>query len=152
MLANLAHWLRAAGYDATLATGAASDRDLLAHCREEERVLLTRDRHLAAHASPAIARVLLTVEDLDAQAAALVSALDLDWNRAPFGRCLLDNAPLHEATPLERERVPARARELPGPFRACAVCARVYWPGSHVRRMQARLRRWQALELPPRRT
>lgn len=152
MLANLAHWLRAAGYDTTLATGGVgSDRDLLAHCRAEARILPTRDRHLAAHANPAIERVLLTVDDLDGQAAALAGALDLDWNRALFSRCLLDNAPLHEATPLGRERVPSRARDLPGPFRACAVCARVYWPGSHVRACRHGCLQWQALARPTRR-
>ncbi|MGH6943501.1 MAG: Mut7-C RNAse domain-containing protein [Geminicoccaceae bacterium] len=27
---------------------------------------------------------------------------------------------------------------------ACPVCRRVYWPGSHARRMKARLERWKA--------
>ncbi|MFC7553294.1 Mut7-C RNAse domain-containing protein [Pseudoroseomonas wenyumeiae] len=40
-------------------------------------------------------------------------------------------------------RIPPRARLLPGPFRACPCCGRVYWPGSHVRRMEERLRRWR---------
>ncbi|NUR24077.1 Mut7-C RNAse domain-containing protein [Frateuria sp.] len=144
MLAGLARWLRAAGYDTALAPTASDDRLMLAACRAEARVLVTRDRHLAAHADESVRLVLLDVDGLDAQAAQLTAALSIDWVRAPFTRCLLDNTPLHPATPDERARVPPRARDLPGPFRACPCCGRVYWPGSHVRRMLSRLQQWQA--------
>jgi uncharacterized protein with PIN domain len=144
MLAGLARWLRAAGYDAGLAPVGAMDRAVRDACRTQSRILVTRDRHLAMHAGKGIGVVLLTVDGLDAQAAALTAALGIDWTRAPFTRCLLDNTPLHQASPGERTRVPPQARDLPGPFRACPACGRVYWPGSHVRRMQARLEQWQA--------
>lgn len=144
MLAGLARWLRAAGYDTGLAPVGAMDRAVLDACRTQSRILVTRDRHLAAHAGKGNAVVLLTVDGLDAQAAELTAALGIDWTRAPFTRCLVDNTPLHDATPDERTRVPLRARDLPGPFRACPACGRVYWPGSHVRRMQARLEQWHA--------
>lgn len=144
MLADLARWLRAAGYDTGLASVSAMDRAVLDASRAQSRILLTRDRHLAAHAGSAIRVMLLAVDGLDAQAAELAAALGIDWTRAPFTRCLLDNTPLHDATPDERARIPPRARDLPGPFRACPACGRVYWPGSHVRRMQARLEQWHA--------
>jgi uncharacterized protein with PIN domain len=35
--------------------------------------------------------------------------------------------------------MPQQARALPGPFRACPECARLYWPGSHVARLSQRL-------------
>lgn len=35
----------------------------------------------------------------------------------------------------------AASRTLPGPVRRCPTCARVYWPGSHARRMRAALQR-----------
>lgn len=144
MLASLARWLRAAGYDTGLAPASASDRAVLDACRAQSRILLTRDRHLAAHAGKGIAVVPLTGNGLDAQVAELTIALGIDWTFAPFSRCLLDNTPLNDATPGERTRVPPRARDLPGPFRTCPTCGRVYWPGSHVRRMQARLAQWHA--------
>jgi uncharacterized protein with PIN domain len=40
--------------------------------------------------------------------------------------------------------MPASARALPGPLQACPACGRLYWPGSHVRRMQARLEAFAA--------
>lgn len=144
MLAGLARWLRAAGHDTALATASAGDRDVLEACRAQSRILLTRDRHLALHARR-LRIVLLAGNDLDAQAVELSHALEVDWMRAPFTRCLLDNTPLREATPRERDQVPEHAHGLPGPFRACPYCDRIYWPGSHVRRMLARLQQWQAL-------
>jgi uncharacterized protein with PIN domain len=144
MLASLARWLRAAGYDVGLAPASAMDRAVLDACRAQSRILVTRDRHLAAHAGKGIRVVLLTVDGLDAQASQLTTALGIDWTCAPFTRCLLDNTPLREATTDERGRMPPRARDLPGPFRLCPSCSRIYWPGSHVRRMQARLERWRA--------
>jgi len=148
MLASLARWLRAAGYDTALAPVSANDRAITEQCRAEERILITRDRHLAQHAGRGVRVTLLGANDLDGQIGQLTAALGIDWTRTPFTRCLLDNTPLHEAGPDERARVPPRARDLPGPFRACPACGRLYWPGSHVRRMQARLEQWRAL-MPP---
>src|SRR5690349_7519713 len=148
MLASLARWLRAAGYDTGLAPASAMERAVLDACRAQQRILVTRDRHLAAHAGADVRVSLLVANGLDAQAGELTGALGIDWTWAPFTRCLLDNTPLHEATPDERGRVPLRARDLPGPFRTCPLCGRVYWPGSHVRRMQARLEQWHALPRP----
>lgn len=148
MLASLARWLRAAGYDTGLAPASAADRAILEACRADARILVTRDRHLAAHAGAGVCVVLLTANRLDAQALQLGEALGIDWTLAPFTRCLLDNTPLHPASPEQRARVPPRARDLPGPFRACPACGRIYWPGSHVRRMQERLAQWREL-VPP---
>jgi hypothetical protein len=33
--------------------------------------------------------------------------------------------------------VPEGVRGIPGPIRKCPVCGRVYWHGSHTRRMRA---------------
>lgn len=63
----------------------------------------------------------------------------LDWTFAPFTRCVMDNARLRDATDEEVAGLPARTQALPGPFRVCPACGRRYWPGSHVRRMEARL-------------
>jgi uncharacterized protein with PIN domain len=137
MLARLARLLRAAGYDADLAAGGERDTPLLQRARAEGRVLVTRDRQLAARAAPAA--VLLRADGLDAQARALAAALPIDWRRAPFTRCVVDNHPLRDATPEEIARMPASVTAMGGPFRACPACGRGYWPGSHVKRLGARL-------------
>ena len=142
MLARLARWLRAAGYDAELGAGGA-DRDLVERCRAEARVLLTRDRHLTRNPGGPLQFLLLPHEGPDEHAMALSSAFGVDWMRDPFSRCLVDNTPLRNADEAEVAAAPAEARSLGGPFRACPCCRRVYWPGGHVRRMTARLERWR---------
>jgi uncharacterized protein with PIN domain len=143
MLTGLGRWLRAAGYDTAIATGGQPDRDLARRCVAEDRILLTRDRHLAEMAGRHARVVLVGGEGVAATARALRRTLGVDWQHAPFSRCLLDNTPLDAAPPERATEMPAAAREAGGPLRLCPACRRLYWPGSHVRRMQARLAAWQ---------
>jgi hypothetical protein len=144
MLKGLGRWLRAAGHDTLVASRGMTDADLLGLCRAEDRILLTRDRRLAGQGGDV--RVLRLESDApDEQAKALREALDLDWRAAPFTRCMMDNATLVEADAEAFARMPPTAAALPGPHRLCPVCSRVYWPGSHVRRIQAQLDAWAGL-------
>lgn len=139
MMGGLATLLRAAGHDTRLAAAGMPDGELLALAAREERLLLTRDRALAGRAG--VRGLLLRTGRADDQAVELCRARAIDWRLAPFSRCLVDNAPLRAADAHEIAGAPAANRALPGPFRACPACARLYWPGSHVRRMAARLDR-----------
>jgi uncharacterized protein with PIN domain len=143
MLGGLARWLRAAGHDAAVAERGLKDAALIDRSAEEGRILVSRDRRLAHEASGRARAVLLATDDLDRQAAHLSRALRLDWTSAPFTRCLVDNTPLRAATEAGLGRIPERSRARAGPFRACPSCGRVFWPGSHVRRMLHRLEAWR---------
>lgn len=145
MLQGLGRWLRAAGHDTAVVSGGLDDRRLIGLVHSQQRVLLTCDRALADRPELAQRVVVLGPDGLDAAARELRHRLGLDWLHAPFTRCLIDNAPLRPAAPADLANVPPPAREGPGPIMTCPACARVYWPGSHVRRMQARLERWQTL-------
>jgi len=142
MLKGIGRWLRAAGYDTAIAQDGVADDDLLAQARAKNRVLLTSDRTLAGR-SAAGAVVLLATGSLDEAAAALRERLAIDWLHAPFSRCLLDNARLRPAEPAALARLPERSRTGAGPITVCPDCGRIYWPGSHVRRMRARVGRWR---------
>jgi uncharacterized protein with PIN domain len=137
MLLRLARLLRAAGYDTYLAHDGQSDAELLELARTENRVLVTRDKRLAARAHPRA----MVVEGRGAHAEAenLASRLPIDWAFAPFTRCMVDNALLREASVAEAARVPLESGAPPGVARACPDCGRVYWPGSHVKRLSERL-------------
>jgi uncharacterized protein with PIN domain len=145
MLLRLARLLRAAGYDTFLAQGGQADRELLARARAENRILLTRDKRLAAEAYPRA--ILVEGRGAHAEAEGLALRLPIDWKLAPFTRCVVDNAVLREAEAADLAAMPAPARSRPGPFRACPDCGRLYWPGSHVKRLSERL---EALaQIPP---
>jgi hypothetical protein len=137
MLARLARLLRAAGYDAELASAGERDAALRERAKTEGRVLLTRDRHLAAAAAPG--SVLVVADRAPDQARELSAVLPINWRLAPFTRCVVDNTLLRKATAQEIARMPGTTGKLAGPFRACPACGRLYWPGSHVQRMAARL-------------
>jgi len=140
MLARFARWLRAAGHDTVLAEPGTSDDALLARAGAEDRLLVTKSRELAGRAGSR--GVLIRGESADEEAMSLSAKVPADWRLAPFTRCVMDNAELRPARPEELARLPERARGLPGPFNLCPACGRLYWPGSHVRRMAARLERW----------
>ena len=143
MLRGLGRWLRAAGYDTVIAADGLPDCELAARCAAEGRILLTKDRDLAATAAGTAPVLLVPGNGIDKAARALRAALRIDWQHAPFTRCLVDNAPLEAAPPDSAARVPERSRAAGGPLRVCPECGRLYWPGGHVRRMQQRLAAWQ---------
>jgi uncharacterized protein with PIN domain len=138
MLADVARWLRAAGYDTTLAAPGEPDAALVERCAAEGRLLLTRDRRLVEDAAT-VERLLVPKGELVDVAQALADRLGICWTHAPFTRCLVDNAPLRLVTVGEQERVPDHARTASGAVHACPACGRLYWPGGHVRRMLDRL-------------
>ena len=142
MLRGVGRRLRVAGYDTAIAETGSADAELLALVAAEARILLTCDRALGAQHPGAL---VLEGERLDEAARALRRRLGIDWLRAPFSRCLVDNAELRPAGAQALARVPGSARRDGETVTVCPECARVYWSGSHVRRMRARLERWQAL-------
>ncbi|MFQ5972291.1 MAG: DUF5615 family PIN-like protein [Alphaproteobacteria bacterium] len=144
MLIGLARWLRAAGYDTRMCPSGAEDVAVLELAAIEGRTLLTRDRQILRQAGHRHAVLLLESESLEDQARELVRRLDVDWLNAPFTRCIIDNARLRSAAVGALAKVPGTARSRGGPHRSCPSCGRVYWPGSHHRRMRARLRGWRA--------
>ena len=138
MLRGLARWLRVGDYD-TSDDHQEDDPDLVARARAEGRILLTRDRNLVAELQPARALLIEANKPLR-QLRELVDQMDPPPPEALFQRCLRCNRVVRTATPTEvRDLTPESARNLPGPFTRCPQCGRVYWPGSHTRRMRALL-------------
>lgn len=137
MLGRLARLLRAAGEDVALVQPGADDRDVVARARREGRRLLTRDRRLA-EAGGADA-VWIAAQAPTEQAVAVAGLAPVDWRSRRFTRCTLDNTLLRDATAAEIAGLPGETARGPGPFRACPACGRLYWPGSHVRRLAEQL-------------
>ena len=145
MLGHLCRYLRAAGYDALLANGGTSDAELLRQCRAEGRQFLTRDGLVREHKAAQGVALILPHEDLDRLAALLGQYYRLDWLAHAFTRCLEDNAPLVPADAAASARVPADVRRPGEPLYCCPQCGRIYWRGSHHKRMRQRLTAWQGV-------
>ena len=143
MLGRLCRYLRAAGYDALLANDGRMDRDLLQQCHAEGRYFLTQDQLVREHNAARDIALILPQGDIDQLALALGRHFQLDWLSGSFTRCLLDNTPLQPADADSLANVPADAIRPNEPLNVCPLCGRVYWQGSHYKRMRARLNKWQ---------
>lgn len=137
MLGSLARWLRLLGYDAELDT-VSSDEELARRAEREGRWLLTRDRRLAAVGPRSL---LVRSENLDGQVAEVLGRLGLEAGEGRLGtRCSACNGEVH-AVPRSAVRglVPGHVWNTVREFRRCSRCGRVYWRGSHVSRIEARI-------------
>lgn len=143
MLARLARYLRAAGLDTTLADSSASDAQILREAINQDRWLLTADRKIMEHKNANGRAILLPFGSLDKEAAALSARFGIDWLGQAFTRCLVDNAPLQPATAEHVLQVPEDARQPEEELLVCPTCGRVYWRGSHYKRMKRKLESWQ---------
>ena len=144
MLGRLARWLRALGRDVRF-DASLDDSELARVASSEGRLLLTRDRGLRQRVGPEQCwRV--AARKPAAQIRELAGPLGLfhpGWRDRLFTRCMVCNAELREAGYGQvSDRLPPEVLTDPrvrsAGFRACPVCRRVYWEGSHTRRM----RRW----------
>jgi uncharacterized protein with PIN domain len=133
-LGRLARHLRMAGFD-VLWRREAADEELASISAAERRVLLTRDRGLLKRSAVTHGYFVREVEPAR-QLAEVVRRFDLARAVAPFRRCLRCND-LLEPVPKEAvaERLPPRVRERHDDFRRCPACGRIYWAGTHHRRM-----------------
>lgn len=143
MLARFGRYLRAAGLDATLADASATDAQILREAIDQDRWLLTADRKIMEHKAANGRAIQLPFGSLDAQAAVLRAMFEIDWLSQAFTRCLVDNTPLQPATAEHALQVPADARQPQGELLICPACGRVYWRGSHYKRMYKKLASWQ---------
>lgn len=140
MLGRLARYLRAAGYDTLLASEGRSDSELLRRANAEGRWFLTRDRRVLEHNSARKVAVLLPPGDLNHLAQTITGHFHLDWMKKAFTRCLVDNALLLPAQPAHGGKLP---KDVPVSHALhCPECGRMYWAGSHHRRMRERLKEW----------
>ncbi len=135
MLGKLARWLRLLGYD----TRYSQDDDAaIANCaRAEGRILLTRDRGLAARRG--LNAILIVGTDLETQLAQVHATVGIP----PMPpRCMDCNVRLHPIAPeAARSQVPAYVAQTQSDFQQCPKCGRILWPGTHWQGIARRLRR-----------
>jgi uncharacterized protein with PIN domain len=136
MLGTLAKWLRILGYD-TEYDPDRDDHQLVRLAREENRMLLTRDRELARRRGVRV--LLISSEHLEAQVYQVLAELNLEPDRS-FSRCPVCNELLAEIDgETARTRVPTYVARTQEQFRSCPACGRIYWRGTHWQQMDERL-------------
>jgi uncharacterized protein len=137
-LGGLAQLLRLAGFDTRYDNHYADD--VIEHLAEvEARIVLTRDRELLKRRTLLRGCYVRALQP-DGQFREVSTRFDLAPHMHAFRLCLMCNAPLRAAHPEELgDRVPDGVRERHTRFATCDVCHRVFWEGSHWKRMRARI-------------
>lgn len=135
MLGKLAHWLRLLGFDCTYESD-IDDAELVQRAIEQERVILTRDRALPDEWRVSDVCV-VHADNTFAQLGEVLRRFDLSDSVRLFTRCSECNRRLTIASAADLQgRAPARILATQDPLQTCPGCGRVYWSGSHTRRIE----------------
>jgi uncharacterized protein with PIN domain len=133
-LGALARFLRMAGFD-TVYDNTIGDDEIAELAASEDRVALTRDRELLKRRTITHGCYIHALKP-EEQLRELFDRLDLGASVQPFSLCLHCNAPLRAvAKESVIDQLPPNVRELHHEFNTCDVCRRVFWKGSHWKRM-----------------
>jgi uncharacterized protein with PIN domain len=140
---RLARWLRVMGYDTLIFKG-EDDADMVTAALIENRILLTRDTQIMKRhpvIKGQVRAVLVKSDDFREQLKQITQELKLPASPKPFALCLECNIPL---VGIEKSRVkdlvPAYVYETQREYMQCPSCCRIYWKGTHWKRMSERLR------------
>ena len=137
-LGGLARLLRMAGFD-TLYDNNIDDDQIEALSIGDARRVLTRDRELLKRRGIVHGCYVHALRPA-AQLVEVVDRLRLGADAAPFTLCLHCNAPLRAVDKaLVLDQLPPTVRAHHQAFSTCELCHRVYWKGSHWKRMTALL-------------
>lgn len=137
-LGKLSRNLRLLGVDVVY-DNEATDEALLVVMAQEQRALLTRDRRLLMHA---VVRhgFCPRSHDSDEQIMEVIRRFDLAELAAPYTRCLQCNGLLQRVDKAEVfDELEPLTKMYYDEFRRCTECGKIYWPGSHFGKLQARL-------------
>lgn len=143
MLGRLGHWLRAAGYDTIIVEKTLEDAEILKQAKEEDRLLLTRDKKMQ-DIDPTC-KLILYLQSNSTQDCAeeLSKYLTINWLFKPFSRCLQCNHLLIETQKPDLNQIPEDIQKQCYQFWYCSQCNKFYWEGSHTKRMRKQLEQWQ---------
>ena len=132
MLMRLGRWLRLLGQDVARPEG-ESDAELLLQAKNESRTIITRDKGLFLACPGAGVKCMLirssAISDQLLEMADAGVPLRLDPQR-----CTLCNGPLEEIE-ISREGA-ASIESWPKRLWRCGQCQKLYWEGSHWKRIE----------------
>jgi hypothetical protein len=137
-LGGLARFLRMLGFD-TLHENAYGDQTIRRLAESEQRIVLTRDRELLK-CREILRGCYVHALKPGAQLKEVAARYRLAERARPFTLCLRCNLPLEPVAKASvAARVPEKVLQEQHGFVRCPGCERIYWPGSHYRRMRQAL-------------
>ncbi len=133
-LGKLAKHLRILGFD-TCYNNKFQDQEIVRIARAEHRIILTKDIGLLKN--KAVTHGLwIRSADVREQLGELLEKLDIKPQIIPFTRCVNCNGELITVSKeTVREKLEPRTKKYFSEFRQCPDCEKIYWKGSHFKRM-----------------
>jgi len=133
-LGRLARYLRMLGFD-VFYTNNLSDEKIVEISLNDKRTILTRDVGILKR-SEVTHGYFLRSYDVNIQTKEVIKRFDLQKQIRELSRCLECNS---ELTKIDKEKIindiPSKVAELQEEFSKCPACRKLYWKGSHYRRM-----------------
>ena len=144
MLGTLAKWLRIYGFDTFYANSEIDDAELITISKNEDRILITRDKKLIQSAqSKNLKTIELKTTDIDEQISTVLGDLEIDKTKI-LSRCILCNTEVEEIKKDDvKGKVPKRIFENNNEFWFCKNCNKIYWKGSHYEKMIEKIHKIQ---------
>ena len=133
-LGTLARYLRLLGFD-TIWERHLADEAIIDIAGQESRIILTRDMGILKNGRVTHGYWLRETDPMQ-QLEEVVRALDLGRRIEPYTRCMECNGTLEKTKRRDAARsVPLQVFLVYRDFKRCTSCKRVYWRGSHLKRL-----------------
>ena len=134
-LGRLSKYLRLCGFDALFAND-LNDREIINISLSEQRIILTRDRGLLKTSRVTHGSWIRSSKPGE-QLKEVIKRFDLMKVLNPFTRCLECNGILEDVA-MEKvaDILLPKTRDFYKEFKKCKSCGRVYWEGSHYKKMK----------------
>ena len=133
-LGTLARRMRLLGLDASY-SNSFSDEQIIQTATKEHRVILTRDLGILKNSRVQVG-YWLRADDPDAQVHEVVREFGIADNMEPLSRCLACNGRLKPAAKdAVLGKLPQRVARTFNEFHQCEACGKVYWKGSHYKKL-----------------
>ncbi len=139
MLGRLVKWLRVLGQDVIYGPH-LTGYGLIRAARQEQRLILTRDRRLKQKQPPEF--IFIESDHYREQLRQVIQECGLRFGESLFTRCLECNSLLQSRSKESVEKVvPAYVFATQQRFFWCPACRRVFWPATHHQKMVEELKK-----------
>lgn len=145
MLTGLGRWLRIAGYDTWIVEPGAKDHDIAVLVKSSQRWFLTCDVDFVDLLKDQPSIIWFENSNITQCVKKLNRTLNINWLDHAFVRCSVCNTPLRPAHVNQVRKLDIELETLQQPIVYCAQCDKLYWEGSHVKRMRSKLAEFQRL-------
>jgi hypothetical protein len=139
-LGKLARKLRMIGFDAIYRND-LNDPEIISIASAEKRIILTRDIGILKHGAVAHGYFIRS-QNIDKQIREVIHRFDLAGSMKPWTRCIVCNGSIEPANKQKIEHLlKPKTRKFFNVFYKCSGCSKIYWEGSHFKRIKDQIAR-----------